>query len=69
MGASVEIRDNPALEGKPLIIGSMPNERGVVATCNYCQTAHYERRKPQIIFDRFLSEAHADIGGRRIIAV
>ena len=33
--ASVEIRDNPALEGKPLIIGSMPNERGVVATCNY----------------------------------
>ena len=33
--ASVEIRDNPALKGKPLIIGSMPNERGVVATCSY----------------------------------
>ena len=33
--ASVEIRDNPQLKGKPLIIGSMPNERGVVATCSY----------------------------------
>ncbi len=33
--ASVEIRDNPELRGKPLIIGSMPNERGVVATCSY----------------------------------
>ena len=33
--ASVEIRDNPALRGKPLIIGAMPNERGVVATCSY----------------------------------
>lgn len=33
--ASVEIRDNPALRGKPLIIGSMPWERGVVATCSY----------------------------------
>lgn len=33
--ASVETRDNPALRGKPLIIGSMPNERGVVATCSY----------------------------------
>ena len=33
--ASVEIRDNPSLKGKPLIIGSLPNERGVVATCSY----------------------------------
>ncbi len=33
--ASVETRDNPALRGKPLIIGSLPNERGVVATCSY----------------------------------
>ncbi len=33
--ASVEIRDDPALKGKPLIIGSLPNERGVVATCSY----------------------------------
>lgn len=33
--ASVEIRDNPSLLNKPLIIGSLPNERGVVATCSY----------------------------------
>lgn len=33
--ASVEMRDNPSLRGKPLIIGSLPNERGVVATCSY----------------------------------
>ena len=33
--ASVEVRDNPALKGKPLIIGSMPHERGVVATASY----------------------------------
>lgn len=33
--ASVEIRGNPALKGKPLIIGSLPQERGVVATCSY----------------------------------
>ena len=33
--ASVEIRDNPALRGKPLIIGTLPNERGVVATASY----------------------------------
>ena len=32
--ASVEVRDNPALKGKPLIIGSLPSERGVVATCS-----------------------------------
>jgi DNA polymerase-4/DNA polymerase IV (DinB-like DNA polymerase) len=30
--ASVEIRDNPDLRGKPLIIGALPNERGVVST-------------------------------------
>ncbi len=33
--AAVEIRDNPALRGKPLIIGSLPTERGVVATASY----------------------------------
>lgn len=33
--ASVEMRDNPSLVGKPLIIGCMPHERGVVCTCSY----------------------------------
>lgn len=33
--ASVEVRDDPKLAGKPLIIGALPSERGVVATCSY----------------------------------
>ena len=33
--AAVEVRDNPELKGKPLIIGALPTERGVVATCSY----------------------------------
>ncbi|MCL2366967.1 MAG: DNA polymerase IV [Oscillospiraceae bacterium] len=33
--AAVEVRDNPELFGKPLIIGALPHERGVVATCSY----------------------------------
>lgn len=33
--ASVEARDNPELAGKPLIIGALPSERGVVSTCSY----------------------------------
>ncbi len=33
--ASVEVRDNPALKGKPVIIGALPGERGVVSTCSY----------------------------------
>lgn len=33
--ASIEERDNPELVGKPVIVGSPPNQRGVVSTCNY----------------------------------
>lgn len=36
--ASVEIRDNPKLKGKPVIIGNDPRKtggRGVVSTCSY----------------------------------
>jgi len=33
--ASVEVRDDPSLAGKLLIIGALPTERGVVATCSY----------------------------------
>ena len=33
--AAVEVRDNPELAGRPLIIGALPSERGVVATCSY----------------------------------
>ncbi len=33
--AAVEELLNPSLKGKPVIVGGLPHERGVAATCNY----------------------------------
>lgn len=33
--ASVEMRDDPSLRGRPLAVGGRPEQRGVIATCNY----------------------------------
>ncbi len=33
--AAIEMRDDPTLKGKPVIIGAMPGMRGVVSTCSY----------------------------------
>ena len=38
--ASIEMRDNPELQGKPVAVGGSPERRGVVATCNYGNTLH-----------------------------
>jgi DNA polymerase-4 len=33
--AAVEMRDDPALRGRPLAVGGRVEQRGVIATCNY----------------------------------
>ncbi len=33
--AAIEIRENPNLKGKPVIVGGLPDKRGVVSTCSY----------------------------------
>lgn len=33
--AAIEQRDNPQLQGKPVIVGGIPGGRGVVSTCSY----------------------------------
>lgn len=33
--AAIEMRDNPALVGRPLAVGGSPDRRGVIATSNY----------------------------------
>lgn len=33
--AAVEVHDHPGLKGKPVVIGSPPDKRGVVSTCSY----------------------------------
>ncbi|MBV8657704.1 MAG: DNA polymerase IV [Burkholderiales bacterium] len=33
--ASIEMRDDPTLLGKPVAVGGKPESRGVIATCNY----------------------------------
>ncbi len=50
--ASVEVRDNPKLSGKPVIIGALPGTRGVVSTCSY------EARKFGVHSAMSISEAY-----------
>ena len=73
--AAVEIRDNPKLKGKPVIIGSDPRQtggRGVVSTCSYEARAFgvhsamsskeaYERC-PQAVFISGNYEKYKEVG-------
>lgn len=69
--ASVEQRDHPEYQGKPLIVGGQPNSRGVVAACSYearkfgihsampCARAY--RLCPEAIFVRPRFEAYREV--------
>ena len=69
--ASIEQRDNPALKGKPVIVGGNPQSRGVVATCSYearqygihsampCKTAY--KRCPYALFVRPRFEVYKQV--------
>ena len=58
--AAVEMREDPALRGRPLVIGGDPEQRGTVATCNYearkfgihsAMASHTARKLcPQVLF-------------------
>jgi len=69
--ASVEQRDQPEYQGRPLIVGGQPNSRGVVAACSYearqfgihsampCSQAY--RLCPQAIFVPPRFEAYREV--------
>jgi nucleotidyltransferase/DNA polymerase involved in DNA repair len=79
--AAVEERENPALRGKPVVIGSEPQEgrgRGVVATANYAARRYgigsampiseAWRRCPSAVYLRPRMRLYADVS-RRVRAI
>jgi DNA polymerase-4 len=76
--ASVEMRDDPSLVGKPLAVGGRADQRGVVATCNYearrfgihsaMATAQAIKRCPQLIVIPPAMEKYR-VASRQILAI
>ena len=68
--AAVEQRDNPDLQGRPVVVGGDPGGRGVVATCSYearkfgihsaMSAARAYRLCPQAIFVRPRFDAYCE---------
>src|SRR5687767_10391447 len=48
--AAIEVAQNPALKGKPVIIGGNPDQRGVVSTCSY-EARKYGVRSAMSLFE------------------
>jgi len=71
--AAVEQHDNPAYQGKPVIVGGDPNSRGVVSTCSYearkfgihsaMPIGEAFRRCPQGIFVPVRGRRYAEVSG------
>ena len=50
--ASIEVRDNPTLKGKPVAVGGTRDQRGVLCTCNY-EAREYGVRSAMPTFQAF----------------
>ena len=76
--AAVEVRDDPSLRGRPVIVGALPGGRGVVATCSYearrfgirsaMPIGEAYRRCPHAVYLRPRMAAYAEVS-RQIRAV
>ncbi|HLX00880.1 MAG TPA: DNA polymerase IV, partial [Trinickia sp.] len=76
--ASVEMRDDPSLRGRPLAVGGRPEARGVIATCNYearrfgvhsaMSSALAMRKCPELLILRPAMEKYR-IASRQIMAI
>lgn len=74
----MEVRDNPALRGRPVAVGGRADQRGVIATCNYearhfgvrsaMATAQAIKRCPDLIVIRPDMEKYR-IASRAILAI
>ena len=76
--AAVEELDNPALRGKPVVVGGDPDRRGVVSTANYIArrfgigsamaAAQARRLCPRAIFLRPRFDRYRELS-RRVMAI